>query len=183
MWSDIVLERGAGGSISDSSRAGLVGRSEAEVAAAVAWVEAHEDVVASLAGDRSRDEEARASYREAQRVRELLRIRAYSIETERTWDALDAADRDLLLGRAELAGLGRDPGIAQAAVGSVLNQLVVARLVALATETKGAAATVGEAMVALPIGFQLQVIRETGGDLRVPGELRRVLVSVASASG
>jgi hypothetical protein len=183
MWSDIVLERGADGSISDSSRAGLVGRSEAEVAAAVAWVEAHEDVVASLAGDRSRDEEARASYREAQRVRELLRIRAYSIETERTWDALDAADRDLLLGRAELAGLGRDPGIAQAAVGSVLNQLVVARLVALATETKGAAATVGEAMVALPIGFQLQVIRETGGDLRVPGELRRVLVSVASASG
>jgi hypothetical protein len=183
MWSDIVLERGAGGSISDSSRAGLVGRSEAEVAAAVAWVEAHEDVVASLAGDRSRDEEARASFREAQRVRELLRIRAYSIETERTWDALDAADRDLLLGRAELAGLGRDPGIAQAAVGSVLNQLVVARLVALATETKGAQATVGEAMVALPIGFQLQVIRETGGDLRVPGELRRVLVGVASASG
>lgn len=183
MWSDIVLERGARGSISDSSRAGLVGRSEAEVAAAVAWVEAHEDVVASLAGDRSRDEEARASYREAQRVRELLRIRAYSIETERTWDALDAADRDLLLGRAELAGLGRDAGIALVAIGSVLNQLVVARLVALATETKGAQATVGEAMVALPIGFQLQVIRETGGDLRVPGELRRVLVSVASASG
>jgi hypothetical protein len=183
MWLDIVLERGAGGSISNSSRAGLVGRSEAEVAAAVAWVEAHEDVVASLAGDRSRDEEARVSYREAQRVRELLRIRAYSIETERTWAELDAADRDLLLGRAELAGLGRDPGIAQAAVGSVLNQLVVARLVALATETKGAPATVGEAMVALPIGFQLQVIRETGGDLRVPGELRRVLVSVASASG
>jgi hypothetical protein len=183
MWTDIALERGAGGSISDSSRAGLVGRSEAEVAAAVAWVEAHEDVVASLAGDRSRDEEARASYREAQRVRELLRIRAYSIETGRTWDALDAVDRDLLLGRAELAGLGRDPGIAQVAIGSVLNQLVVARLVALATETKGAPATVGEAMVALPIGFQLQVIRETGGDLRVPGELRRVLLSVAKASG
>jgi len=182
MWSDIVLERGPGGSISDASRAGLVARSDAEVAAAVAWVEAHENVVASLAGDRSRDEEARASFREAQRVRELLRIRAYSIETQRTWDALGQEDQELLLGRADLAGLGRDPGVALAAIGSVLNQLVVARLVAFATETKGTEASVGEAMVALPVGFQLQVIRETGGDLRVPGELRRILASVAAAS-
>ncbi|HYO44609.1 MAG TPA: hypothetical protein VES19_15525 [Candidatus Limnocylindrales bacterium] len=180
MWSDIVLERGPGGSISGASRAGLVARSEAEVAAAVAWVEAHEDVVASLATDHSRDEEARASLREAQRVRELLRIRAYSIETERTWDALDSEDQELLLGRAELAGFGRDPAVALAAIGSVLNQLVVARLVALATQTKGTGASVGEAMIALPIGFQLEVIRETGGDLRVPGELRRVLASVAA---
>lgn len=181
MWSDIVLERGVDGSISADSRAGLVARSDAEVAAAVAWVEAHEDVVASLANDRSRDDEARASFREAQRVRELLRIRAYSIETERTWDALDAQDRELLLGRADLAGLGRHPGIALAAIGTVLNQLVVARLVGFATETKGAEATVGEAMVALPIVFQLQAIREIGGDLRVPGELRRILASVAAS--
>jgi hypothetical protein len=181
MWSDIILERGPGGSISDASRAGLVARSEAEVAAAVAWVDAHEDVVASLASDRSRDDEARASFREAQRVRELLRIRAYSIETQRTWDALHNGDQELLLGRAELAGLGRDTGVALMAVGTVLNQLVVARLVAFATETKGAAASVGEAMIALPIAFQLQVIRETGGDLRVPGELRRILAGAASA--
>lgn len=182
MWSDIVLERGAGGAISDASRAGLVARSDAEVAAAIAWVDAHENVVASLAGDRSRDDEARASYREAQRVRELLRIRAYSIETERTWLALDEEDQEALLGRAELAGFGRDPGVALAAIGTVLNQLVVARLVALATETKGAEASVGEAMIALPIAFQLEVIRETGADLRVPGELRRVLAGVSSSS-
>lgn len=182
MWADIVLERDAAGSIPEATRAGLTARSEAEVAAAVAWVEAHENLVASLATDRSRDDEARASFREAQRVRELLRIRAYSLETERTWDALDAADRELLLGRAELAGLGRDPGIARTAIGSVLNQLVVARLVALAGDAKGAEASVGEAMIALPIAFQLQVIRETGGDLRVPGEVRRVLASVAAAS-
>jgi hypothetical protein len=181
MWSDIVLERGPGGSISDDSRAGLVARGEAEVTAAVAWVDAHEDLVASLASDPARDDEARASFREAQRVRELLRIRAYSIETERTWLALEEADQAMLLGRAELAGHGRDPGIALAAIGTVINQLAVARLVAFATETKGAEATVGEAMVALPIAFQLQVIRETGGDLRVPGELRRILASVASA--
>jgi hypothetical protein len=179
MWSDIVLERGPGGSISDDSRAGLVARGGAEVAAAIAWVEAHEDLVASLAGDRSRDEEARSSFREAQRVRELLRIRAYSIETGLTWDALDAQDRAMLLDRAELAGLGRAPAIALAAIGSVLNQLVVARLVALATQTKGTESSVGEAMIALPIAFQLEVIRETGGDLRVPGELRRVLAGAA----
>ena len=77
-----LLERGPDGAISDAARAGLVARSEAEVAAAVAWVDAHEDLVASLAGDRSRDDEARASFREAQRVRELLRIRAYSIEAD-----------------------------------------------------------------------------------------------------
>ncbi len=183
MWTDIVLERGAGGSISDVSRAGLVARSDAEVAAAVAYVDAHEDIVASLAGDPSRDDEARAGFREAQRVRELLRIRAYSIETERTWLALDEQDQEVLLGRAELAGFGRDPGVALAAIGTVLNQLVVARLVALATETKCAEASVGEAMIALPIAFQLDVIRETGADLRVPGELRRVLADVASASG
>jgi hypothetical protein len=181
MWSDIVLQRDSNGSISDDSRAGLVARGEAEVTAAIAWVEAHEDVVASLAGDRSRDEEARASFREAQRVRELLRIRGYSIETALTWAALDPADQDMLLGRAALAGFGRDPRVAQAAIGTVLNQLVVARLVALATETKGSEASAGEAMVALPIGFQLQIIRETGGDLRVPGELRRILASVAAA--
>ena len=56
----------------------------------------------------------------------------------------------------------------------ILNQLVVARLVALATATKNAEASVGEAMIALPIRFQLDVIAETGGDLRVPGEVLRV---------
>ena len=64
---------------------------------------------------------------------------------------------------------------ATAAIGMILNQLVVARLVALATATKNAEASVGEAMVALPIRFQLDVIAETGGDLRVPGEVLRIL--------
>ena len=175
MWSDIVLERGPDGSISGAARAGLVARSEAEVNAAVAWVEAHEDKVASLADERSRDDEARASFREAQRVRELLRIRAYSIEAERTWAGLPHADQEALLARGELAGLGRSDDAATIAIGMILNQLVVARLVALATATKGAGATVGEAMIALPIRFQLEVIAETGLDLRVPGEVLRIL--------
>jgi hypothetical protein len=175
MWSDVVLERGPGGEISDAGRAGLVARSEAEVSAAVAWVEAHEDRVASLVNDRSRDDEARASFREAQRVRELLRIRAYSIEAARTWAALPPVDRDALLSLVERAGLGRSEERATAAIGMILNQLVVARLVALATATKNAEASVGEAMVALPIRFQLDVIAETGGDLRVPGEVLRIL--------
>jgi hypothetical protein len=175
MWSDVVLERGPGGEISDPARAGLVARSEAEVAAAVAWVDAHEDLVASLASDRSRDDEARASFREAQRVRELLRVRAYSIEASRTWVGLGRADQDVLLGRLERAGLGRSTEAAITAIGMILNQLVVARLVALATATKSAEASVGEAMVTLPIRFQLDVIAETGGDLRVPGEVLRIL--------
>lgn len=182
MWSDIVLERDPVGSITDSVRADLVSRSEAEVAAAVAWVDAHENLVAELATDRSRDAEARTSFREAQRVRELLRIRAYSIETELTWETLDAADRRLLLDRAERAGFGRDPRVTQAAIGTVLNQLVVGRLIALATDTKGSVASPGEAMIALPIAFQLEVIRETGRDLRIPGELMRNLAIAASAS-
>jgi hypothetical protein len=175
MWSDVVLERGPGGEISDAARAGLMARSDAEVAAAVAWVEAHEDVVASLASDTSRDDEARASFREAQRVRELLRVRAYSIEASRTWAGLSPADQDALLVRVERAGLGRSADAAITVIGMILNQLVVARLVALATATKHAEASVGEAMVALPIRFQLDVIAETGGDLRVPGEVLRIL--------
>jgi hypothetical protein len=175
MWSDVVLERSPDGEISDAARAGLVARSEAEVAAAVAWVEAHEDLVASLAGDRSRDDEARASFREAQRVRELLRIRAYSIEAARTWVGLPPADREALLSLVERAGLGRSEERATTAIGMIINQLVVARLVALATATKNADASVGEAMVALPIRYQLDVIAETGGDLRVPGEVLRIL--------
>ena len=173
MWSDVVLERGPGGEIADAARAGLMARSEAEVAAAVAWVDAHEDLVASLASDRSRDDEARASFREAQRVRELLRVRAYSIEASRTWVGLGQTDQDALLGRVERAGLDRSADAAITAIGMILNQLVVARLVALATATKNAEASVGEAMVALPIRFQLDVIAETGGDLRVPGEVLR----------
>jgi hypothetical protein len=179
MWSDVVLERGPDGAISDAARAGLMARSEAEVAAAVAWVDAHEDLVASLAGDRSRDDEARASFREAQRVRELLRVRAYSIEALRTWEGLSRTDRDALLSRVERTGLGGSADAAIIAIGMILNQLVVARLVALATATKNADASVGEAMVALPIRFQLDVIAETGGDLRVPGEVLRILDSTA----
>jgi hypothetical protein len=175
MWSDVVLERGPGGEISDAARAGLVARSEAEVTAAIAWVEAHEDLVASLVNDRSRDDEARASLREAQRVRELLRIRAYSIEAARTWAALPLVDRGALLSLVERAGLGRSEERATAAIGMILNQLVVARLVALATATKNAEASVGEAMIAFPIRLQLDVIAETGGDLRVPGEVLRIL--------
>jgi hypothetical protein len=138
-------------------------------------VDAHEDLVASLASDQSRDDEARASFREAQRVRELLRIRAYSIEAERTWTGLPPSDRDALLSLVERAGLGRASERAMAAIGMILNQLVVAHLVALATATKNAEASVGEAMVALPIRFQLDVIAETGDDLRVPGEVLRIL--------
>lgn len=175
MWSDVIIERGPNGAIAAGTRAGLVARSDAEVAAAVAWVDAHEDLVASLAGDRDRDDEARASFREAQRVRELLRIRAYSIETQRTWTSLPEADRDALLSLVEQAGFGRSTEAAITAIGTILNQLVVARLVALATATKHAGVSVGEAMVALPIRFQLDVIAETGGDLRVPGEVLRVL--------
>jgi hypothetical protein len=180
MWSDVIIERDPDGAIADGTRAGLVARSDAEVAAAVAWVDAHEDLVASLAGDRDRDDEARASFREAQRVRELLRIRAYSIETERTWASLAKADRDALLSLVEQAGLGRSPEAATTAIGMILNQLVVARLVALATATKHAGVSVGEAMIALPIRFQLDVIAETGGDLRVPGEVLRVLRDASS---
>ena len=181
MWSDIVLLREADGSIPEEIRDNLVGRSDAEARAAVAYVEAHEDRITEIGDDRSRDDEARAAFREAQRVRELLRIRAYSTETARTWTTLPAQDQELLLGRADLAGLGRDRRIPLAAIGSILNQLVVARLVALATEAKGSRASVGEAMVALPIAFQLEVIHETGADLRVPGELRRTVESVAAA--
>ncbi len=35
-------------------------------------------------------------------------------------------------------------------------------------------------MIALPIRFQLDVIAETGGDLRVPGEVLRVLREASS---
>jgi hypothetical protein len=175
MWSDVILERGPGGEVSDDVRADLMARSEAEVAAAIAWVEAHEDAVAALASDRSRDDEARASYREAQRVRELLRIRAYSLEAARTWTALVPTDRAALLSLVGRAGLTRSPDAATTVIGMILNQLVLARLVALATATKNAEASVGEAMVALPIRFQLDVLRETGADLRVPGEVLRVL--------
>ena len=175
MWSDVVLERGPGGEIPVAARDDLVGRSEAEVAAAIAWVEAHENQVASLASDWSRDDEARASFREAQRVRELLRIRAYSIQASRTWTDLAPTDRDALLSRAGRAGLGTSDEVPTAAIGMILNQIVVARLVALASATKQAEATAGEAMIALPIRFQLEVIAETGRDLCVPGEVLRIL--------
>ena len=76
-------------------------------------------------------------------------------------------------GRA--AGQPSTPDAASTVIGMALNQLVVARLIALATATKGTQATAGEAMLGLPIAFQLEVIRETGADLRVPGEVLRVL--------
>lgn len=176
------LARGPDGAIPDAVRADLVGRSDAEASAAVAWVESHEDRVAALSDDPTGDDEARASFREASRVRELLRIRAYSIEAARTWAGLPAVDRDAILARTERAGLGRSEAAATTAIGMILNQLVVARLVALASATKHAEASVGEAMIGLPVRFQLEVIAETGRDLRVPGEVLRVLTA-AAASG
>ena len=175
MWSDVILERGPGGEISDAARAGLVARSEAEVGGGRRL---GRGTRGSRCLARERQEPGRRGpreLREAQRVRELLRIRAYSIEAARTWAALPPADREALLSLVERAGLGRSEERATAAIGMILNQLVVARLVALATATKNAEASVGEAMIALPIRFQLDVIAETGGDLRVPGEVLRVL--------
>jgi hypothetical protein len=57
---------------------------------------------------------------------------------------------------------------------------VVARLVALASTTKHTEVSAGEAMIALPVRFQLDVIAETGDDLRVPGEVLRVLREASS---
>jgi hypothetical protein len=181
MWDDIVLERGADGGISPAARADLMARSEAEVAAAVGWVEAHEDRIATLAADPELDDAARASYREAQRVRELLRIRAYSLEAEATWDTMPRPDRGSILDRLERAGVERSEAAAITALGQLLNQLVVARLVALATAAKHGQASAGEAMVGLPIAFQLRVISETARDLRVPGEVLRILAEAGAA--
>ena len=81
----------------------------------------------------------------------------------------------MILGRLAAAGVPATADAGSTVVGMTLNQLVVARLVAFATATKGSQATAGEAMLGLPIAFQLQVIAETGADLRVPGEVLRVL--------
>ena len=91
------------------------------------------------------------------------------------WAGLPAEDRRVILGRLAAAGQPSTPDAASTVIGMALNQLVVARLIALATATKGTQATAGEAMLGLPIAFQLEVIRETGADLRVPGEVLRVL--------
>ena len=175
MWSEIALERGPDGGISPVARARLMSRPEAEAEAAIAYVVSREGEMELLGADPARLEEARELFVEGQRVRELLRVRSYSLETERVWAGLPAEDRRVILGRLAAAGQPSTPDAASTVIGMALNQLVVARLIALATSTKGTQATAGEAMLGLPIAFQLEVIRETGADLRVPGEVLRVL--------
>jgi hypothetical protein len=175
MWSEIALERGPDGGLSPVTRARLMSRPDPEAEAAVAYVAAREAEMELHGDDPARLEAVREAFVEAQRVRELLRVRAYSLETERVWAGLPPEDRAVILGRLSAAGQPATPDAASTVIGMALNQLVVARLIALATATKGTAATAGEAMIGLPIAFQLEVIRETGADLRVPGEVLRVL--------
>jgi hypothetical protein len=175
MWSEIELERGADGGLSPLTRARLMSRPDAEAEAAIAYVVAREAEMELHGDDPARLDAAREAFAEAQRVRELLRVRTYSLETERVWAGLPAGDRAVILGRLAGAGLPATPDAGATVIGMALNQLAVARLVALATATKGTEATAGEAMLGLPIAFQLEVIRETGADLRVPGEVLRVL--------
>ncbi|HEY3334043.1 MAG TPA: hypothetical protein VGK16_02310 [Candidatus Limnocylindrales bacterium] len=175
MWSEIVLERDPDGALSAITRARLMSRPAAEAEAAVAYVAAREAELELHGENPDRLEAAREAFGEAQRVRELLRVRAYSLETERVWAGLPTEDRGLILGRLGAAGQPATPAAASTVIGMALNQLVVARLIALATATKGSQATAGEAMLGLPIAFQLEVISETGADLRVPGEVLRVL--------
>jgi hypothetical protein len=175
MWSEIALERLPDGGLSPLTRARLMSRPAGEAEAAVAYVESREAEMELHGDDPERLEAAREAFAEAQRVRELLRVRTYSLETERVWAGLPAEDRRVILGRLAAAGQPATPDAASTVIGMALNQLVVARLIALATATKGSGATAGEAMIGLPIAFQLEVIRETGADLRVPGEVLRVL--------
>ena len=175
MWSDIALERAADGTLSPVVRARLMSRPESEALAAVAYVEQREAEMELHGDDPALLEAVREAFVEAQRVRELLRVRAYSLETERVWAGLPGADRAVILGRLADAGVSATPDAGSTVIGQALNQLVVARLVALASAEKGSQATAGEAMLGLPIAFQLEVIRETGADLRVPGEVLRVL--------
>jgi hypothetical protein len=175
VWTEIALERAPDGTLSPTTRARLMSRPESEAEAAIAYVAAREAEMELHGDDPSLLEAVREAFVEAQRVRELLRVRTYSLETERTWAGLPEADRRVLLGRLAAAGLPATPDSASTVIGTALNQLVVARLVALATATKRSEATAGEAMIGLPIAFQLEVIRETGADLRVPGEVLRVL--------
>jgi hypothetical protein len=175
MWNDLALERGPDGTLSPTTRARLMSRPEQEAAAAVAYVEAREAEMDQHGDDPALLEATREAFVEAQRVRELLRVRAYSLEAERTWAGMPAEERAVILERLAAAGQPANPDTASTVIGMALNQLAVARLVALATATKGSVATAGEAMLGLPIAFQLEVIRETGADLRVPGEVLRVL--------
>jgi hypothetical protein len=175
MWSEIALERGPDGGLSPVTRARLMSRPDAEVQAAVAYVAAREAEMELHGDDPARLEAVREAFIEAQRVRELLRVRAYSLESERTWAGLPDEDRRLLLARLAGTSLPATVDAGTTLVGMTINQLVVARLIALASSAKGSDATAGEAMLGLPISFQLEVIHETGEDLRVPGEVLRVL--------
>lgn len=150
-------------------------RPDAEADAAIAYVTGREAQIELHGDDATRLELVKEAFDEAQRVRELLRVRTYSLETERVWAGLPAQDRGVILARLAGAGVPATADAGSTAIGMALNQLVVARLIALATATKGSEATAGEAMLGLPIAFQLEVIRETGADLRVPGEVLRVL--------
>lgn len=175
MWSEIELQRGPDGTLSPTTRARLMSRPESEAREAIAYVKAREAEMELHGDDPSRLEAAREAFVEAQRVRELLRVRTYSLETERVWAGLPDHDRRTILERLIAANQPANADTGSMVVGMTLNQLVVARLVALATAEKGTQATAGEAMLGLPIEFQLEVIRETGADLRVPGEVVRTL--------
>ena len=104
MWSEIALERGPDGGISPVARARLMSRPEAEAEAAIAYVVSREGEMELLGADPARLEDARELFVEGQRVRELLRVRSYSLETERVWAGLPPEDRGAILGRLSAAG-------------------------------------------------------------------------------
>jgi hypothetical protein len=175
MWDDIRLDRRPDGSIAPGVRAALVAKSNEEVDQAVACVLETEASAVLDARDPSKAAASGAALVALERLRELLRVREYSVQVDRVWTSLQHEERVRLIEHVDHLGAAPTEDSAKAIIALAVTRMAVTTLVGAARESVGHDVSVAEAMSGTPITMQLIAIRQAGDYHAAPGQALNLL--------
>lgn len=175
MWDDIELQRREDGSIPPSIRMRLLSKTDAECEQAVAFV-LEQEIEAVLVGrDPDKKAEAQEALARLERLRELLRVRAYSVEVERVWRALQHEEQVRLIEHVDSLGAAPTEDSAKAVISLSITRMALATIVGVAERATGGRPSIGAAMAAAPITLELMSIRQAGDHHAAPGQALKIM--------
>lgn len=162
MWDDIDLRRREDGSIPPVVRSQLLSKTDDEVEQAVAYILEQEMKAVFDARDPSKRDGAKAVIADLERLRELLRVRAYLVQVDRVWQALPHDERVALIDHLDRLGAPPVEDAAKSLLSMSIAQMAIGTIVGGAEQASGRKTTVEKAMTGMLVTFQLLAIRQAG---------------------
>jgi hypothetical protein len=175
VWEDIEFRRRDDGSIPPDVRDRLVSKTDEEANQAVAFVLEREIQAVIDGRDERKRKAAQATIADLGNLRTMLRVRAYALQVDRTWQAMPHEERVLLIGHVDRLGAPPTEDAAKEMLSQSIGRMAAATILGGAQQATGSKLTIKEAMIAAPITLHLLAIRQAGDFYAAPGQALKLL--------